>query len=58
MSRIETQPDIECKRVFPLNIHNLQLIHQAVSSYGPQDAHSEQIFARIGRPSFPREINT
>src|SRR6185312_17085270 len=45
MSRIETQSWVECNRGFSFNIHGLRVIHQAISSYWPQVAHSEQILA-------------
>src|SRR6185437_4266289 len=45
MSRIETQSWVECNRDFSFNIHGLRMIYQAVSSYWPQVAHSEHIFA-------------
>jgi hypothetical protein len=40
---------------FPLNIHNLRVIYQAVSSYRPQVTHSEQIIAAIGNGQFLEE---
>jgi hypothetical protein len=42
---------------FSLNIHNLQTIHQVISSYGLQAAPFGQILARIGRQQFSREIS-